>query len=174
MPSGTPALRPLASVDRSSFATPVARLGTKFTNRLDGHVLISFCRPMSTVKPSRIPIAMRRRGCETVEQMHHAGWDVIACCDACMLIMRVSLPTIIKVRGPTFSLWNRKARCRRFSCVGFVEFRGRAPGMECHDPLTAPWPDHKPPLFALGVPKFGGITGGGDISSKNSRVISKA
>jgi hypothetical protein len=84
---------------------------------------------MSTVKPARIPIAMRRRACETVELMCRAGWDVIASCDTCMLIMRVSLPTTIRMKGPGFSLWNRNARCRRFGCVGFVEFRARAPGM---------------------------------------------
>jgi hypothetical protein len=121
--------------------TAAHSLGTNGTNRLDARVLFSFLARMSTVKPDRIPIAMRRRGCETVELMLRAGWDVIACCDTCQLIMRVSLPTLIRIKGPKFSLWNRKARCRRFGCVGFVEFRGRAPGVETHSPLNAPWPD---------------------------------
>ena len=96
---------------------------------------------MGTVSPDRIPMAMRRKGCETVEQMHRAGWDVISYCDKCALIMTVNLVMIIRLRGPNVSLWNRKARCRRFACVGFVEFRGRAPGMTTHMPLSAPWPD---------------------------------
>jgi hypothetical protein len=96
---------------------------------------------MGTKSRARIPLAMRRKGCESVEQMRREGWDVLSRCDACTLIMRVNLSTIIKVNGPAFSLWNRKARCRRIGCVGFVEFQARAPGMECHEPLTALWPD---------------------------------
>jgi hypothetical protein len=95
---------------------------------------------MGTKSPARIPLAMRRKGCETVEQMHRANWDVLSRCDACALVMRVNLAAIIKVNGPQFSLWNRKARCRRIGCVGFVDFQAKAPGMECHDLLIAPWP----------------------------------
>lgn len=43
------------------------------------------------------------------------------------LVMRVNLSAIIKVNGPQFSLWNRKARCRRVGCTGFVQFRQRRP-----------------------------------------------
>jgi hypothetical protein len=49
--------------------TAAHSLGTNGTNRLDARVLFSFLARMSTVKPDRIPIAMRRRGCETVELM---------------------------------------------------------------------------------------------------------
>lgn len=55
--------------------------------------------------------------------------------------MRVNLRAVMKVAGPRLSLWNRKARCRRLGCLGFVEFQARAPGMEMHEALSAPWPE---------------------------------
>jgi hypothetical protein len=96
---------------------------------------------MSTVRPDRIPIALRRKGCETIGAMHRAGWDVLSHCQTCGLVMRVSLPVLIRISGPDLSLWNRKERCRRIGCPGFVEFQGKALGMAWHDPLRAPWPD---------------------------------
>ena len=96
---------------------------------------------MGTKSPARIPLAMRRRGCETVEQMQRAGWDVVSHCTRCGLVMRVNLRAVMKVAGPRLSLWNRKARCRRLGCLGFVEFQARAPGMEMHEALSAPWPE---------------------------------
>ncbi len=86
----------------------------------------------------RVPIAYRRARCETVAQMRRDRWDVISKCEACGLIMRVDLALIIRVRGPAVSLWNRKARCRRLGCGGWVAFQARAPGMDLHDALTAP------------------------------------
>lgn len=81
---------------------------------------------------------IRRAKCETVEAMQRDGWDVISRCQQCGLIMRVNLALIIRVRGPEVSLWNRKERCRRLGCTGWVEFQARAPGMSIHDALSAP------------------------------------
>ncbi|MEP6967437.1 MAG: hypothetical protein ABI906_05105 [Pseudomonadota bacterium] len=83
-------------------------------------------------------MAVRRQRCETVERMRRDGWDVISRCERCGLIMRVDLGLVIRVSGPTVSLWNRKARCRRLGCTGWVEFQARAPGMGFHEPLSAP------------------------------------
>jgi hypothetical protein len=91
--------------------------------------------------PDRIRITMRRRKCETVAQMHAAGWDVISKCQACGLIMRVNLKLNAKVSGPSTSLWNRKERCRRLGCTGFVEFQVRASDVGWLETLSAPWPD---------------------------------
>jgi hypothetical protein len=82
-------------------------------------------------------MAVRRQRCETVEKMRRDRWDVISSCGKCGLIMRVDLSLVIQVSGPNVSLWNRKARCRRLGCSGWVEFQGRAPGMGWHEVLTA-------------------------------------
>ena len=93
---------------------------------------------MGNRNPALIPIRMRRPMCETVEAMRRQGWDVISHCQKCGLIMAVDLTRIIRLRGPDVSLWNRKARCRRMGCGGWVEFQAKAPGMIMHDPLSAP------------------------------------
>jgi hypothetical protein len=81
---------------------------------------------------------VRRDKCESVEAMRREGWDVISRCQTCGLIMQVNLSLIIRVRGPGVSLWNRKERCRRLGCTGWVEFQGRAPGMAMHEVMSAP------------------------------------
>jgi hypothetical protein len=98
---------------------------------------------MGSRNPDRVPLAYRRRKCETVQQMIEQRWEVLAkCdkCDKCELLTRVDLCVVAKVRGPTFSLWNRRSRCRRVGCTGVVCFQAKAPGMNWHDPLEAPWP----------------------------------
>ena len=88
-------------------------------------------------------MAVRRQRCGVVETMLRDRWDVISVCAACGLTMRVDLELIVKVSGPRVSLWNRRARCRRLGCKGWVEFRARAPGMYTHEPLLA---DEREPL----------------------------
>lgn len=100
---------------------------------------------MGSRNPDRVPLSYRRRKCETVVDMIEQGWDVISTCRTCGLVMGVDLRTIAQVRGPAFSLWNRKSRCRRVGCGGVVEFQAKAPGMGYHERLDAPWPDGKPP-----------------------------
>jgi hypothetical protein len=75
-----------------------------------------------------------------------ARWDVISKCQACGLTMQVQLRTIAIVSGPTTSLWNRRAPCRRLLCRGQVGFWAKAPGMASHSPLIAEWPEGKPPV----------------------------
>jgi hypothetical protein len=69
--------------------------------------------------------------------MAKAGWDVLTKCAHCELAMRTDLALIARISGPNASLWNRRARCRRMLCPGFVEFYARAPGMSGHEPLRA-------------------------------------
>ncbi len=92
---------------------------------------------MGSRNAANIPIAYHRARCETVEQMQRDGWDVISKCAVCGLVMRVDLALIIRVSGPKISLWNRKARCRRFACTGWVDFQARLPGLGWHEPLSA-------------------------------------
>ena len=83
----------------------------------------------------------RRFKCETVDQMLQQGWDVQSKCTTCGLLMRVNLRLVVRIKGPCFSLWNRKTRCRRIGCLGFTEFQAKAPGMYWHERLDAPWPE---------------------------------
>jgi hypothetical protein len=92
-----------------------------------------------------VPLSYRRRKCETVEQMIAQRWDVISHCRKCDLMMVVDLRLIARIKGLGFSLWNKKSRCRRVGCGGFVEFQARSPDMSWHEALEAPWPDGKPP-----------------------------
>lgn len=103
---------------------------------------------MGGPNPDRIPLARRRGFCESVTDMAANGWDVISNCDRCGLSMRVNLRTVARMKGAGFSLWNRKVRCRRIGCTGWTGFQARAPGMNWHEPLTAPWPAGKPPKDA--------------------------
>jgi hypothetical protein len=90
-------------------------------------------------------LSYRRRKCETVEQMIGQQWDVLAKYSKCELLMRVDLRVIAVVRGPAFSLWNQRGRCRRVGCNGSVIFQAKAPGMNWHEPLEAAWPEGRPP-----------------------------
>jgi hypothetical protein len=88
--------------------------------------------------PDRVPIAFRRTRCATVGQMLEQRWEVISRCEACGLVMAVDLALIIRVSGRDVVLWDRKARCRRVGCGGFVAFHAKAPGMSVYEPLTSP------------------------------------
>lgn len=103
---------------------------------------------MGSRNPDRVPLAYRRRKCETVVDMMAQGWEVLSSCEKCRLQMNVDLKTISRVRGPTFSLWNRRSRCRRVGCSGVVVFQAKAPGMAYYEQLDGPWPDGKPPYPA--------------------------
>lgn len=92
---------------------------------------------MGAKNADRVPLSYRRARCETVGQMIEQGWDVLTKCHVCGLIMQTDLALIAQVRGPGVSLWNRKARCRRLLCPGFVEFHAKAPGMDGHQALRA-------------------------------------
>lgn len=96
---------------------------------------------MGSRNPERVPLSYRRRRCETIQQMVAQRWEVISNCRKCGLVMMVDLPTIARVRGAEFSLWNRKSRCRRVGCGGVVDFKAKAPGMNWHEPLEAAWPE---------------------------------
>jgi hypothetical protein len=96
-------------------------------------------------------MAIRRQRCETVAEMLRDRWEVISHCEHCGLIMTVNLRLVARVSGPSTSLWNRKIRCRRLGCTGFVGFQAKAPGMDCFDALAAPWPGGKLPKPADGA-----------------------
>jgi hypothetical protein len=90
---------------------------------------------MGSRNPDRVPLAYRRRKCETVQQMIEQRWEVSSRCQVCRMELRVDLGAIACVRGPSFSLWNRKSRCKGLHCRGVVTFLAKAPGMGWHEPL---------------------------------------
>lgn len=56
---------------------------------------------MGRRNPDRLPIAMRRRRCESVVRL---GRDVHSKCEACGLLFRANLRLIARVKGADFSL----------------------------------------------------------------------
>jgi hypothetical protein len=84
----------------------------------------------------RIPLTDRYGEGQTVAHMAVAGWEVITRCQACGLMMVVDLKLVATVSGPATSLWNRKARCRRIGCNGWVQFQAKAPGMPYYSELA--------------------------------------
>lgn len=104
---------------------------------------------MGSKSPDQINASAWRSSAETAADMARKGWELVARCRACDLILIVDLRVVIATRGPGFSLWNRHTRCRRIvfagRCRGFVDFEFRAPGMTTAKPLAAPdrLPDHR-------------------------------
>jgi hypothetical protein len=88
--------------------------------------------------PDRVPLAYRRVRCETVGQMHAQGWSLRARCRTCQLEVEVDIRVIAFHCGADYSLWNKMGRCKRVGCNGKAIFLALAPGMACHEPLTAP------------------------------------
>jgi hypothetical protein len=107
---------------------------------------------MGSRNPDRVPIAYRRRRCESVGDMIRQGWDVHSKCQGCQHLFRVNLKMIARVKGADFSLWNRRERCKRLGCTGFMVFQGKTPDMSWHEPLDAPWPEGKAPAAKPGEP----------------------
>jgi hypothetical protein len=92
---------------------------------------------MGSRNPDRVPLAFHRGRCETVQQMIDQGWEVSSRCQVCRMELRVDLPAIACLRGPKFSLWNRRSRCKGLHCRGVVNFYAKAPGMGWPEPLQA-------------------------------------
>lgn len=86
-----------------------------------------------------------RSTADAVEEMIAKGWSVVSRCHVCGLIMPTNLKLIARVSGPGVSLWNRREKCRRLGCTGFVDFLGHPPGLHQHFPLRAEWPPSRKP-----------------------------
>lgn len=92
---------------------------------------------MGSRNADRIPLIARRRHGETVADMIANGWDVYAQCPIgrCSNKMAVNLRLVASVKGPGYSLWNRRPKCRRPGCDGKMLLWARAPGMPAHEGL---------------------------------------
>lgn len=88
--------------------------------------------------PDRIPIHEFRPAYETVERMAKAGWKLRTRCEQCRLELNLSWRVVILTLGPNYSLWNRKARCRKVMCSGKVVFLAQHHPRAHFDTLTAP------------------------------------
>jgi hypothetical protein len=62
----------------------------------------------------------------TLGQMAKAGWEMVARCKRCGVVLTVDVAALIKLHGPDAIWWGRKPRCRVVGCVGRVEFGARA------------------------------------------------
>ena len=90
---------------------------------------------MGRKNTDRIPLTDRYGEGPTVADMARAGWEVLSKCQACGLMMVVDLKLVATVSGPATSLWNRKARCRRIGCAGWVQFQAKPPGLPFYSAL---------------------------------------
>ncbi len=100
---------------------------------------------MGRRKFDRWPPEAWRAGAEGVGRMRAAGWTVLAYCPTCNLTIVVDLDCLERLRGSDFSLWNRRAACRRLGCSGRVEFQGKPPRIATPFPLRAEWVAKTPP-----------------------------
>lgn len=84
----------------------------------------------------------------TVGDMIRTGWEVRSVCQGgdCAIKLRVSLPTIAKLLGEDFSLWNRTSPCKRYGCHSKAYFEGKPRGMNHFNRLvrSEPLPDGRP------------------------------
>lgn len=83
--------------------------------------------------PDRWPVEAWRNYAPTVWDMFAGEWRVFARCDRCDLRLRVSLKTIIRVKGRNFVLWGQTQPCKNgrpepFGCGGTMYFESRPPG----------------------------------------------
>jgi hypothetical protein len=85
----------------------------------------------------RIPASEWRRRFDTVDDFARGKIEVISSCQKCALQMAVNLGLVARISGPRTSLWNRKERCRRIGCAGFVEFQAKFPGKNYYETLSA-------------------------------------
>jgi hypothetical protein len=90
---------------------------------------------MGRTNLDRLSVRDFRWTCDTVTQMRERNWEVIGHCEACGLQMLVSLRVVAATRGPKFSLWNRKVRCKRLLCAGWMRLKARMPGKDWHEAL---------------------------------------
>jgi hypothetical protein len=75
-----------------------------------------------------------------VGQMRRLRWRVSACCIRCRVQLEVSLPILIRLRGPGLLLWGKRTRCRNVACfMGEAYFYGLPPGQHAWNLLDAHW-----------------------------------
>ncbi len=98
---------------------------------------------MSTKKPERIPFQHFHFQSRMVGLMIENGWTVISQCEKCQLQTTVDLDLIVTVKGPQVTLWNRRQRCKKVGCSGWVYFLGKHPRRIGFDRLEI---DSKAPL----------------------------
>ena len=92
----------------------------------------------------RIPVDAWRVRYPTVAELARDNVDVISSCQKCGLNMPVDLDLVAWRSGSATSLWNRKARCRRIGCIGFVVFQAKFRGTHVYQTLAAD--DREPDL----------------------------
>lgn len=62
----------------------------------------------------------------TLGQMERAGWELVARCNRCGVVLSVDVKVLIRLHGEDAVWWGRRPRCRVLACSGRVEFGARA------------------------------------------------
>jgi hypothetical protein len=66
---------------------------------------------------------MPARSKRTIAAMIEHGFSSYAYCPACRLYREVDLNKLMATKGPAYSLWNRRCRCKKPGCTGWVRFK---------------------------------------------------
>lgn len=77
---------------------------------------------MGTRNPRTSSFSDFAQGVETVNDMMVRRWRVRAYCPTCQKAFKVSLGLIATLKGPRYSLWDRRAPCKLYGCAGKVHF----------------------------------------------------
>jgi hypothetical protein len=75
---------------------------------------------------------MPARTRRTLAEMVESGFESFARCPTCGFHKEIDLPALLAKVGPDYSLWNRRCRCRRPNCIGWVRF-AVGPGWQTKD-----------------------------------------
>lgn len=100
---------------------------------------------MTTRGPDTFSTTELRHACETVGRMDQCNWNVISECLKCGLRLHVSLPVVIKAKGPDYSLWDRTTRCKKVGCGGTAIFAVKVPRGSFHQRIDNPFRDRRNP-----------------------------
>lgn len=76
----------------------------------------------------RLPFARQAEGVHTIADMRAARWKVMAKCDACGLVVNVSLAAAARVLSPDAELWGRRPKCPKVGCSGRQTYMAVLPG----------------------------------------------
>lgn len=100
---------------------------------------------MTTRGPDTFSASELHAACPTVGAMEKRNWDVISECLKCGLRLQVNLKVVIAIKGPGFSLFDRRTRCKKLGCGGTAIFAIKVPRGSFHQRIDNPFRDRRNP-----------------------------
>ncbi len=82
---------------------------------------------MSTKAPDVICRPPSTQTALTLAEMHLRRWQLVARCNRCNIVLKVSLPMMIRAYGPDAVWWGRQPPCPGFECdLGVLTYAARS------------------------------------------------